>query len=91
MKIANFGVEEWLNKWEKKAVYDIAQSSIEALTLDELVGLDGTSVSKFFEKRKTNHWTMAGSKDQMFSNRSRFSLSNRRSGKHLTNEWSDWC
>ncbi|WP_396336352.1 Rib/alpha-like domain-containing protein, partial [Enterococcus faecium] len=41
MKIANFGVEEWLNKWEKKAVYDIAQSSIEALTLDELVGLDG--------------------------------------------------
>ena len=52
MKIANFGVEEWLNKWEKKAVYDIAQSSIEALTLDELVGLDGTSVSEFFEKRK---------------------------------------
>lgn len=55
MKIANFGVEEWLNKWEKKAVYDIAQSSIEALTLDELVGLDGTSVSKFFENAKTNH------------------------------------
>ena len=26
MKIANFGVEEWLNKWEKKAVYDIARS-----------------------------------------------------------------
>ncbi|EEV55731.1 aminotransferase [Enterococcus faecium] len=52
MEIANFGVEEWLNKWEKKAVYDIAQSSIEALTLDELVGLDGTNVSEFFEKRK---------------------------------------
>ncbi len=69
MKIANFGVEEWLNKWEKKAVYDIAQSSIEALTLDELVGLDGTSVSKFFEKRKNEPLTMAGSKDQMFSNK----------------------
>ena len=26
MDIANFGVEEWLNIWEKKATYDIAQS-----------------------------------------------------------------
>lgn len=91
MKIANFGVEEWLNKWEKKAVYDIAQSSIEALTLDELVGLDGTSVSKFFEKRKNEPLTMADRRIRCFQTRSRFSLSNRRSGKHLTNEWSDWC
>ncbi len=51
MDIANFGVEEWLNKWEKKAVYDIAQSSIEALTLEELIGLDGTTVNEFFEQR----------------------------------------
>ncbi|WP_086348062.1 aminotransferase [Candidatus Enterococcus clewellii] len=50
MQIANFGVEEWLNTWEKKAKYDISQSSIEALTLKELIGLDGTSVTEYFEK-----------------------------------------
>ncbi|SEL21186.1 Aspartate/methionine/tyrosine aminotransferase [Carnobacterium iners] len=49
MDIAHFGVEEWLNKWEKKATYDISQSSIEALTLEELIGLDGTTVADFFE------------------------------------------
>lgn len=49
MKIAHFGVEEWLNTWEKKATYDISQSSVEALTLEELVGLDGTTVKDFFE------------------------------------------
>ncbi|WP_165038134.1 aminotransferase [Enterococcus sp. ZJ1622] len=52
MEIANFGVEEWLNKWEKQAVYDIAQSSIEALTLEELIGLDGTTVETFFGERR---------------------------------------
>ena len=50
MDIANFGVEEWLNKWEKKATYDISQSSIDALTLEELIGLDGTTVADFFER-----------------------------------------
>jgi aspartate/methionine/tyrosine aminotransferase len=49
MDIAHFGVEEWLNKWEKKATYDISQSSIDALTLEELIGLDGTTVADFFE------------------------------------------
>lgn len=49
MDIAHFGVEEWLNKWEKKATYDISQSSIDALTVEELIGLDGTTVTDFFE------------------------------------------
>lgn len=47
MEITHFGLEEWLNKWEKEAVYDLAQSSIEALTLEELIGLDGTTVTDF--------------------------------------------
>ena len=33
MDLPAFGVEEWLNKWETKAKYDISQSSIKALTL----------------------------------------------------------
>lgn len=52
MDIANFGVEEWLNTWEKSATYDISQSSIEALTLEELLALDGTSVADYFNARK---------------------------------------
>lgn len=51
MEIANFGVEEWLNKWEKKAKYDISQSSIDSLTLQELIELDGTTVADFFKSR----------------------------------------
>jgi aspartate/methionine/tyrosine aminotransferase len=50
MKIAHFGVEEWLNKWEKKAKYDIAQSSVEALTLDELLAYSGKTTAEFFKE-----------------------------------------
>ncbi len=35
MKIAGFGVEEWLNKWEKSATYDISQSTISSMTMAE--------------------------------------------------------
>lgn len=37
MDIQAFGVEEWLNVWEKEAVYDIAGSSIASLTFDEIL------------------------------------------------------
>ena len=37
MKIANFGVEEWLNIWENDAIYDIAGSSIASFTLEEII------------------------------------------------------
>ena len=36
---APFGVEDWLNVHEKSATYDIAQSTIASMTLDELVAL----------------------------------------------------
>lgn len=39
MDIAPFGVEDWLNVHEKSATYDIAQSTIASMTLDELVAL----------------------------------------------------
>lgn len=51
MEIANFGVEEWLNEWEKEATYDISQSSIESLTLEELIALDGSTVAEYFTAR----------------------------------------
>lgn len=50
MDLPVFGVEDWLNKWETKAKYDISQSSIKALSLEELIGLDGSSVADFFAR-----------------------------------------
>ena len=49
VKIAPFGVEAWLNKWEKSARYDISQSTIASLTMDELMNLDGHHGAEFYE------------------------------------------
>lgn len=54
MNLPEFGVEAWLNKWEKSAKYDISQSSIDSLTLEELIGLDGTKVEDFFAQHSTD-------------------------------------
>lgn len=64
MQIPNFGVEEWLNVHEKEAVYDLAQSSIDSLTLAEIIQLDGSDVAEFFEKlasQKMNYGWIEGS------------------------------
>ena len=47
VEIAPFGVEAWLNKWEKSARYDISQSTIASLTMDELMNLDGHQARSF--------------------------------------------
>lgn len=49
IEIAKFGVEEWLNTWEKKADFDIAQSSIAALKFSELTALAGKSPAAFMQ------------------------------------------
>lgn len=49
VEIAPFGVEAWLNKWEKSARYDISQSTIASLTMDELMNLDGHHGAEFYE------------------------------------------
>ncbi|WP_042355128.1 aminotransferase [Bacillus rubiinfantis] len=64
MKIANFGVEEWLNVWENDAIYDIAGSSIASFTLEEIISIDGTDPKEFFEnlfKVKMNYGWIEGS------------------------------
>ena len=48
MKIANFGVEEWLNVWENDAIYDIAGSSIASFTLEEIIKIGNKTEKKFF-------------------------------------------
>ncbi len=64
MDIQAFGVEDWLNEWETQAVYDIAGSSIAALTLEEVLALGGQSQEVMLAdltKKKLNYGWIEGS------------------------------
>ncbi len=64
MKIAGFGVEEWLNTWEKSATYDISQSTIAAMTMNEALSLDGNNGETFYrqlDQEKMNYGWIEGS------------------------------
>lgn len=50
MNIATIGVEEWLNVWEKSAVYDIGQSTISSMTFEEIRALDEAAGAELFER-----------------------------------------
>lgn len=49
MEINAFGVEEWLNKWENEAIYDIAGSSIASMTLEDILNLEPSIRNKLVE------------------------------------------
>ncbi|MBN2204529.1 MAG: aminotransferase, partial [Thermoleophilia bacterium] len=40
MKIAPFGVEQWMNAHEESATFNVGETCVQSLTLDELLGLD---------------------------------------------------
>ncbi|HAP15370.1 MULTISPECIES: aminotransferase [Lactococcus] len=64
MKINGFGVEEWLNVWEKSAVYDIAQSTISSMTLQEILDLEADKGQGFMSalmQEKFNYGWIEGS------------------------------
>lgn len=48
MKIKSFSVEEWMNAYEKSATFNIAETCVDSLTLEELVTLDGSNPDDFF-------------------------------------------
>ena len=37
MKIETFGVEQWMNAWETKCAYNVAETCVESLTVAELL------------------------------------------------------
>ncbi|KRM94184.1 aspartate transaminase [Lentilactobacillus senioris DSM 24302 = JCM 17472] len=64
VEIAGFGVEAWLNEWETKAQYDISQSTIASLTLEELVAFDppaGQQLLTDLKQNKLNYGHIEGS------------------------------
>ena len=64
MDIEVIGVEDWLNVHERDAVWDIAQSTIAALTIDELRALDGAggaTLAERIEREKLGYGWIEGS------------------------------
>lgn len=41
MKIEPFGVEEWMNAWETKCAFNLAETCVASLTVEELLSLAG--------------------------------------------------
>ena len=41
MKIETFGVEMWMNKWETKCAFNLAETCVESLRIEELLRLSG--------------------------------------------------
>ena len=49
MDIKTFKVEEWMNEHEKTALYNIADTCVNTLSLDELFSLTNTNKYEFFD------------------------------------------
>ncbi len=63
MKIEKFKVEEWFNKYEKDAVYDLADTCVESLSINELFDITGNKdkhLNELFNK-KLNYGQIHGS------------------------------
>ena len=41
MKIDTFGVEMWMNEWETKCAFNLAETCVESLTINELLEITG--------------------------------------------------
>lgn len=63
MKIANFKVEDWFNQYEKISKYDMADTCVESLSLNELLSITGNKdkhIQHILEK-KLNYGDIQGS------------------------------
>ena len=50
MKIKPFAVEEWMNAWEEGARFNIAETCVDSVSLDELFALTGENRDAFFQE-----------------------------------------
>ena len=66
MNIKPFAVEEWMNAYETGAKYNIAETCVDYISLDELFELSGTDKDAFLNKlcaRRLTYGTIEGSSD----------------------------
>ncbi len=50
MRIRDFGVEIWMNRWEARCRYNLAETCVESLTVDALLGLAGIDPGALMEQ-----------------------------------------
>jgi aspartate/methionine/tyrosine aminotransferase len=50
MRIRDFGVEIWMNRWEARCRYNLAETCVESLTVDALLGLAGIDRGALMEQ-----------------------------------------
>ena len=50
MQIKTFKVEEWMNKYENDAVYNIAETCVDSVSVNELFELTGENQQEFFDR-----------------------------------------
>ena len=66
MKIAPFAVEEWMNEYEVGARFNIAETCVDSVSLDELFALTGEDKARFladFSARRLTYGDIVGSDD----------------------------
>ncbi|MBU3174917.1 aminotransferase [Clostridium estertheticum] len=57
MKIKNFKVEQWMNDYEEDAKYNIAETCVYSITLNELFELSGEDSKKYWEEMRNMRLT----------------------------------
>ncbi len=60
MKIEDFGVEMWMNAWETKCAWNVAETCVESVTVEELLALAGIApeemTKELLQKKLTYGW-----------------------------------
>ena len=66
MKIEVFGVEQWMNEWETKCAYNVAETCVESITVKELLQMAGVTPEQMTQdlmsKKLTYGWLEGSSK-----------------------------
>lgn len=66
MKIKVFGVEQWMNEWETKCAYNVAETCVESITVKELLQMAGVTPEQMTQdlmsKKLTYGWIEGSTK-----------------------------
>ncbi|WP_257348250.1 aminotransferase [Pseudalkalibacillus decolorationis] len=66
MEIKHFAIEEWMNAYEHDAIYNMAETCVDSLTVNELVSINGDDPEQFLRSllnKKLTYGHIEGSPD----------------------------
>ena len=76
MKIDTFGVEMWMNEWETKCEFNLAETCVESLTIDQLFQITGKNKKDLSEIKKKLEATFTEDLKKAFATRDKQDRSN---------------